>query len=102
MAAPAGGGRRHPDPSHLEHDPATERPDQPAVGRDREHRRGARHHRVEPIGEGLRFVPARGRVTPEADDADHHDRFASRVVGRMAPRGAAWERAILVPIEAVW
>lgn len=31
-----------------------------------------------------------------------HDEIAYRVVGRMAPTGTPWDRAILVPIEAVW
>ena len=31
-----------------------------------------------------------------------HAEIAYRVVGRMAPTGTPWDRAILVPIEAVW
>lgn len=31
-----------------------------------------------------------------------HSAITYRIVGRLAPTGTAWDRAILVPIEAVW
>jgi putative ABC transport system permease protein len=38
-----------------------------------------------------------------ADAGGHtHTEIAYRVVGRMQPTGTAWDRAILVPIRAVW
>ncbi|MFK8251765.1 ABC transporter permease [Ancylobacter terrae] len=38
-----------------------------------------------------------------AEEGGHgHEAVAYRVVGRMAPTGTPWDRAILVPIEAVW
>lgn len=38
-----------------------------------------------------------------ADEGGHtHTGLAYKVTGRMAPTGTAWDRAILVPIRAVW
>jgi len=38
-----------------------------------------------------------------AEEGGHtHTEIAYRVSGRMAPTGTAWDRAILVPIRAVW
>ncbi|MGB3876948.1 MAG: ABC transporter permease [Shinella zoogloeoides] len=38
-----------------------------------------------------------------ADEGGHtHTEIAYTVTGRMAPTGTAWDRAILVPIRAVW
>lgn len=38
-----------------------------------------------------------------ADEGGHtHTGIVYRVIGRMAPTGTAWDRAILVPIRAVW
>jgi putative ABC transport system permease protein len=38
-----------------------------------------------------------------AGDAGHvHTEFSYQVVGRLMPTGTAWDRAIIVPIEAVW
>ena len=38
-----------------------------------------------------------------ADEGGHtHTEIVYRVTGRMAPTGTAWDRAILVPIRAVW
>lgn len=38
-----------------------------------------------------------------ADEGGHtHTEIVYRVSGRMAPTGTAWDRAILVPIRAVW
>ncbi|MEL7344591.1 MAG: ABC transporter permease [Pseudomonadota bacterium] len=49
---------------------------------------------------GATVSPAHGR----GDDAQEgaHGDFAYTVVGRMAPTGSPWDRAILVPIESVW
>jgi putative ABC transport system permease protein len=49
---------------------------------------------------GERFVPAHGYGA----SADHgaHDGFDIEVVGRMAPTGSPWDRAILIPVETVW
>lgn len=35
-------------------------------------------------------------------EAHTHDELAYTVVGRLAPTGTPWDRAILVPIETVW
>jgi len=38
-----------------------------------------------------------------AEDGGHtHTELAYRVTGRLKPTGTAWDRAILVPIQAVW
>ncbi|GHD22700.1 ABC transporter permease [Tianweitania populi] len=48
---------------------------------------------------GDRFHPFHGTV----GEAGHvHDDVDYEVVGRMKPTGTPWDRAILVPIEAVW
>ena len=49
-----------------------------------------------------KFEPLHG--TPDAADpeSDSHDGFGFTVVGRLAPQGTPWDRAILVPVEAVW
>ncbi|MBE9638303.1 FtsX-like permease family protein [Salipiger mangrovisoli] len=72
------------------------------------------------IGEG--FTPAHGigdaaepeahGGAPDGDEVDHgqtdahahsHDHGgALTVVGRMAPTGSPWDRAILIPVEFVW
>lgn len=49
---------------------------------------------------GAELEPAHGRV--ETDEAEHHEGFAYRVVGRLPRLGSPWDRAIVVPIEAVW
>ena len=38
----------------------------------------------------------------ETDEAERHEGFAYRVVGRLPRLGNPWDRAIVVPIEAVW
>ncbi len=48
---------------------------------------------------GDSFVPAHG-LGDAAQEGLHGDRIA--VVGRMAPTGSPWDRAILVPAESVW
>ncbi|ORE94691.1 hypothetical protein ATO13_11466 [Stappia sp. 22II-S9-Z10] len=53
-----------------------------------------------PLAVGDEFEPAHG--TGEAADEHAHDDADFHVVGRMAPTGSPWDRAILVPVEAVW
>ncbi len=50
------------------------------------------------IGDG--FSPAHG--AGDGAEADAHGDAHLTVVGRMAPTGTPWDRAILVPVEAVW
>jgi putative ABC transport system permease protein len=56
---------------------------------------------------GARFAPSHGVVAPKAEpedkasDHDHHD-VEYVVVGRMPRSGTPWDRAIVVPVEAVW
>ena len=48
---------------------------------------------------GQSFEPMHGA----AGDAGHvHTEFSYQVTGRLLPTGTAWDRAIIVPIEAVW
>ncbi|PZX16925.1 putative ABC transport system permease protein [Palleronia aestuarii] len=49
---------------------------------------------------GAHLEPAHG--VGEAADDHAHDAAEFTVVGRMEPSGTPWDRAILVPIEAVW
>ena len=49
---------------------------------------------------GSHLEPAHGVGEIAAEDA--HDGAQFTLVGRMAPTGTPWDRAILVPIEAVW
>ncbi len=53
-----------------------------------------------PVAVGATFEPAHGQG--EAADEHAHGDLAYAVVGRMAPTGSPWDRAILVPVEAVW
>lgn len=63
-----------------------------------------------PLAIGDDFTPAHGmrsfagRAAPEDDeDAGHaHEGEHLTIVGRMAPTGTPWDRAILLPVEAVW
>uniref|UniRef100_UPI0002558227 hypothetical protein n=1 Tax=Oceanicola sp. S124 TaxID=1042378 RepID=UPI0002558227 len=50
------------------------------------------------IGEG--FSPAHGHGAGAEEGAHAHSQL--RVVGRMAPTGTPWDRAVLIPVEAVW
>ncbi|MCV2447813.1 ABC transporter permease [Paracoccus sp. DMF] len=52
-----------------------------------------------PLQIGARITPSHGAVSHGG--AAHED-VAYRVVGRLQPTGTAWDRAILVPIRAVW
>lgn len=46
-------------------------------------------------------VPHPGEVDP--DEAAHaHASVRYRVIGRMAPTGGPWDRAVIVPVESVW
>lgn len=48
---------------------------------------------------GTRIKPSHGT----AEDGGHaHTELAYTVVGRLKPSGTAWDKAILVPIQAVW
>ena len=48
---------------------------------------------------GMRHTP--GEAEPE--EAEHrHEGMSYRIVGRLPRTGSPWDRAILVPIEAVW
>jgi putative ABC transport system permease protein len=53
-----------------------------------------------PLALGESFTPAHGA----GDAADHeaHTGANLTVVGRMAPTGTPWDRAILIPVETVW
>jgi putative ABC transport system permease protein len=53
-----------------------------------------------PVAVGQGFTPAHGHG-PTAEEAAH-DGFAFIVTGRMPATGSPWDRAILVPVEAVW
>lgn len=48
---------------------------------------------------GDEIVPMHGR-TPGAGHAHEHGRL--KVVGRMPESGTPWDRAVMIPIEAVW
>lgn len=48
---------------------------------------------------GARFIPTHG-MTPGAGSA--HDGVEVEVVGRMAPTGSPWDRAIVTPVEHIW
>ena len=49
---------------------------------------------------GDSFTPAHGHGATAEEDAHDHSHF--EVAGRMALTGTPWDRAILVPVEAVW
>lgn len=53
-----------------------------------------------PVAPGDRITPAHGHG--HAAEPEAHGDFAYTVTGRMAPTGSPWDRAILVPVEAVW
>ncbi|MEM9436526.1 MAG: ABC transporter permease [Pseudomonadota bacterium] len=48
---------------------------------------------------GHTFAPAHG-VGESAEEGLHEDEYT--IVGRMAPTGSPWDRAIIVPVEGVW
>jgi putative ABC transport system permease protein len=45
------------------------------------------------------LVPSHGQI---AQDGHAHDGVSYRVTGKLRPTGTAWDRAILVPVQAVW
>lgn len=49
---------------------------------------------------GDSFSPAHGVGDAAEDDAHAHVEYT--VAGRMQPTGSPWDRAIIVPVEAVW
>lgn len=53
---------------------------------------------------GSSFEPAHGQASPveEAETGHVHEGFHYRIVGRMPRTGTPWDRAIVVPVEAVW
>jgi putative ABC transport system permease protein len=51
------------------------------------------------LGETLR--PTHGTPAENALEAHEHTRDV-RIVGRLAPTGTPWDRAIVLPIEAIW
>ncbi|MGX1097771.1 FtsX-like permease family protein [Amorphus sp. MBR-141] len=53
-----------------------------------------------PLEIGATFEAAHGVGASAEHDA--HTGYAYTVVGRMQPSGSPWDRAILVPVEAVW
>lgn len=57
-----------------------------------------------PLKEGERFAPSHGTVAEAALDENGSKAHAHtfRVVGRMPATGTPWDRAIVVPIEALW
>ncbi|HRP78423.1 MAG TPA: ABC transporter permease [Aquamicrobium sp.] len=48
---------------------------------------------------GARFHPFHGTA---GEPGEVHSHAEYRIVGRMAPTGTPWDRAILVPIQSVW
>ena len=55
---------------------------------------------LSPLAVGARFSPAHGAGAAAEHDAHEGHEFA--VVGRLAPTGSPWDRALIVPVEAVW
>lgn len=53
-----------------------------------------------PLELNATFSPQHGLV--ETAEGHVHSETGYRVVGRLAPTGTPWDRAILVPIESVW
>jgi putative ABC transport system permease protein len=53
---------------------------------------------------GSSFEPAHGgpELEGDVDDSRVHHGFPYTVTGRLSPTGTAWDRAILVPVEAMW
>lgn len=51
---------------------------------------------------GDTFEPLHGQPEIADPETDLHEGFTYTVVGRLPPQGTPWDRAILVPVEAVW
>lgn len=56
---------------------------------------------LEPAHGTSAFIGSSGEVMSAPGD-DGHEHYVLSVVGRMKPTGTPWDRAIVVPIEAVW
>ncbi|SPJ26429.1 FtsX-like permease family protein [Palleronia abyssalis] len=64
-------------------------------------------HEDEAVVGALIDVPLGGEIEPAHGhgsfvEMEAHGDFHYEVVGRMAPTGTPWDRAVLVPIESVW
>lgn len=68
-----------------------------SVMKDLDERHGVKW--AAPVAFGDEIVPMHGR-TPGAGHAHDHGRL--KVVGRMPESGTPWDRAVMIPIEAVW
>lgn len=68
-----------------------------SVMKDLDERHGVKWAAPYRIGDEI--VPMHGR-TPGAGHAHDHGRL--KVVGRMPESGTPWDRAVMIPIEAVW
>jgi putative ABC transport system permease protein len=55
---------------------------------------------LSPLQVGDHFTPTHGDGADE--DAGAHDGHSFQITGKMAPTGSPWDRALIVPIEAVW
>ena len=53
-----------------------------------------------PVAVGDAFEPAHG--VGHAAESGAHEGTRITVVGRLAPTGSPWDRAVLVPVETVW
>ncbi|MCF8498849.1 MAG: FtsX-like permease family protein [Rhodospirillum sp.] len=53
-----------------------------------------------PVDIGESFTPAHGHG--DGADGDEHEGVVFTVVGKMARTGTPWDKAILIPVEAVW
>lgn len=52
---------------------------------------------------GAHLTPSHGGRAEADDDHDNeHHGIAYEIVGRMASTGSPWDRAVIVPVEAVW
>lgn len=51
---------------------------------------------------GTDFAPVHGMTAPAQHAHSEHEGVRYHVVGRLRPTGTPWDRAILVPIQAVW
>ena len=57
-----------------------------------------------PLEIGDHFEPAHGETEADGDheDEETHEGAEFEIVGRLPVTGSPWDRAILVPVEAVW
>lgn len=54
-----------------------------------------------PLPTGQKLVPAHGTPAENVLETHEHD-FEMTIVGRLRETGTPWDRAIVVPIEAIW